>query len=48
LYFSLLDTAILLTTTKLKTEEVNTTGNNHNVTANTSQDREFILLRMNI
>jgi len=45
-YFSSLDTATLSTTTKpkmLQTEEVNTTGNNHNVTANISQDREFIL-----
>lgn len=45
-YFSSLDAATLSTTTKpktLQTEEVNTTGNNHNVTANISQDREFIL-----
>lgn len=45
-YFSSLDAATLPTTTKpktLQTEEVSTTGNNHNVTANTSQDREFIL-----
>lgn len=46
--FSLLDTAILPTSTKpktLQTEEVSTTGNNHNITANTSQDREFILFK---
>lgn len=44
-YFSLLDAAILPTATKpktLQTEEPSTTGSNHNVTANTSQDREFI------
>lgn len=37
---------MLSTTTKtktLQTEEVSTAGSNHNVTANTSQDREFIL-----
>lgn len=41
----LFDTAILpITKPKtLQTEEVGTTGNNHNVMANTSQDREFIL-----
>lgn len=44
LYFSSLDAATLSTKPKtLQTEEVNTTGNNHNVTANISQDREFIL-----
>lgn len=45
-YFLLLDTVLLPTATKSKTiqtEEVNMTGSNHNVTANTSQDREFIL-----
>lgn len=44
--FSLLDTALLPTATKpktLQTEEVTATGSNHNVTANPSQDREFIL-----
>lgn len=42
----LLHTAILSTAIKpktLQTEEVGTTGNNHNIMANTSQDREFIL-----
>lgn len=43
--FSLLDTAILSAATKpktLQTEEASSTGSNHNVTANTAQDREFI------
>jgi len=45
LCFSLLDTAMLSTATKpktLQTEEASITGSNHNVTANTSQDCEFI------
>lgn len=47
-YFSLLNATILPTATKSKTlqmEEVSTIGNSHNVTANTSQDREFILFK---
>lgn len=41
----LLGAAILSAATKpktLQTEEASMTGSNHNVTANTSQDREFI------
>lgn len=46
-YFLLLDAVLLPTATKpktIQTEEVSMTGSNHNVTANTSQDREFILV----
>lgn len=47
LSFLLLDAAVLPAAAKpktLQTEEASTAGSSHNVTANTSQDREFIPL----